>query len=91
MGNEDVKWSDSWLWFKKGDLKIPTEALIYSAQEQSLRTNYTTFYTDRRGAAPTCWLCNKTGESIVHIVSECSKVAQREYRCRHDSVARYAH
>ena len=36
-------------------------------------------------------MCAKTGERISHIVSECSKLAQREYKRRHDHVARMIH
>ena len=36
-------------------------------------------------------MCAKTGERISHIVSECSKLAQREYKRRHDDVARMIH
>ena len=36
-------------------------------------------------------MCGETGETISHIVSECSKLAQREYKRRHDNVARMVH
>ena len=36
-------------------------------------------------------MCAKTGERISHIVSECSKLAQREYKRSHDHVARMIH
>ena len=87
----DVKWEVTWNWMKKGDLKVTTEALICSAQEQSLRTNYTKFYIDKTVDSPLCRLCGEKGESIGHIVSECTKLAQREYKRRHDNVARYIH
>ena len=31
------------------------------------------------------------GETISHIVSECSRLAQRDYKRRHDNVARMVH
>ena len=31
------------------------------------------------------------GESIDHVLSECKKLAQKEYKRRHDGVARYIH
>ena len=31
-----------------------------------------------------CWLCGDRDETINHIISECSKVAQKEYKTRHD-------
>jgi hypothetical protein len=45
--NENSKWDSTWSWLRKGDLKIPTEALICSAQEQALRTNYIKFHIDK--------------------------------------------
>ena len=36
-------------------------------------------------------MCSQKGESVSHVVSECSKLAQREYKRRHDNVARYVH
>ena len=75
----------------KGDLKGCTEALICSAQEQALRTNYTKFHIDKTADSPLCRMCGERGESIYHLISECGKLAQREYKRRHDDVARYVH
>ena len=36
-------------------------------------------------------MCGETGETISHIESECSKLAQSEYKRRHDNVARMVH
>ena len=36
-------------------------------------------------------MCGEKGETISHLVSECSKLAQREYKQRHDNVAKYIH
>ena len=89
--NEHIDWESSWQWLKKGDLKAPTEALICSAQEQSLRTNYIRHHIDKTSESPLCRMCNEKGETVSHIVSECKSLAQREYKRRHDNVARYVH
>ena len=34
-------------------------------------------------------MCGEKAETISHLVSECSKLVQREYKRRHDNVARY--
>ena len=88
---EGVNWDKSWQWLAKGDLKGYTEALICSAQEQALRTNYTKFHIDKNADSPLCRMCGEKGETISHLVSECGKLAQREYKGRHDNVARYVH
>ena len=35
-------------------------------------------------------MCGKNKEIVSDIVSKCSKLAQREYKMRHDNVAKYA-
>ena len=86
---EGVDWNRSWHWIAKGDMKGCREALICSAQEQALRTNYTKLYIDKRSESPICRMCGEKAETISHLASECSKLAQREYKRRHDNVARY--
>ena len=44
---EDTDKERSWLWLRKWDLKIPSEALICSAQEQAVRTNYAKYRIDK--------------------------------------------
>ena len=40
---ETVDEDKTWEWTRKSDLKVETEALIFAAQEQALRTNYVKF------------------------------------------------
>ena len=35
-----------------------------------------------------CRMCGKADESINHILSECSKLVQKEYKRRHDWVGK---
>ena len=35
-----------------------------------------------------CRMCDKKSETISHIVSECGKLAQKEYKRIHNNVAR---
>ena len=37
-----------------------------------------------------CRLCNDRDETINHIISECSKLAQKEYKARHDKSVRWS-
>ena len=68
----------SWLWLRKCNLKIPKEALICSVQQQAIRTIYVKYHIDKSVDSPSCRMCGETGETISHIVSEFSKLAQRE-------------
>ena len=36
-------------------------------------------------------MCGEKGESVCHLVSECKKLARKEYKRRHDNVARIIH
>jgi len=81
----------SWKWLKDSDLKGCTEALICSAQEQAIRTNNTKFYIDKTSDSPICRMCGARNETVSHIISECSKLAQKEYKRRHDNVGKYIH
>ena len=38
-----------------------------------------------------CTLCGNRDETINHIISECSKLAQREYKATHDWVGKVIH
>ena len=38
-----------------------------------------------------CRLCGERDETINHIISECSKLAQKEYKARHDWVGKVVH
>ena len=81
----------TWSWMRKSDLKITTEALICAAQEQAIRTNYIKYNIDKTADSPTCRLCKERGETVSHIVSECKKLAQTDYKRRHDNVAKMIH
>ena len=76
---------------EKSDLKGCTEALICSAKEQSIWTNYIKYNIDETAESLLFRMCGKRNETISHIVSECGKLAQKEYKRRHDSVGRYVH
>ena len=64
----------------EGDLNECTRALICSAQEEALRTNYIKFHIDKAVDSPLCRMCDERGESVFHLISECEKLAQREYK-----------
>ena len=70
---------------------MQTEATICPAQEQALRTNYTKNKTGKISENPLCRMCGKSGETVQHILCEFKKLAQREYKIRHDTVAKLVH
>ena len=47
--------------------------------------------TDKKFDSPSCRVRGETSETISYIVSECSKLAQCEYKRQHDNVGRIVH
>ena len=88
---EDKDKNNTWRWMRKSDLKGCTKALIYCAQEQSIQTNYIKCNIDKTAELPLCRMCGTRNETIYHIVSECGKLAQKEYKRRHDRIGRDVH
>ena len=85
---------ETWCWLRKAELKVEIKAMLCAAQEQAnklcetIRTNYVKHKIDKTAQSPLCRMCDKKSEAISHIVSECEKLAQKDYKRRHDNVAR---
>ena len=88
---EKVADKQSWSWLKQGDLKRETESLIFAAQEQALRTNAIKASIDKQNISPACRMCGNASESVTHITSACQKLAQTQYKHRHDKVGKKIH
>ena len=58
-----------------------------AAQTQSLRTNTIKAKIDRSQKDSLCRMCRQKDETVNHLLGECPKLAQKEYRRRHDGVA----
>ena len=86
---EDKDKNNAWRWMRKSDLKGCTEVLICSAQEQFIQTNYIKYNIGKTAESPLCRMCCTKNETVSHIVTECGKLAQKEYKWRHDG--RYVH
>ena len=83
-GDMEDKDKNTCRWMRKSNLKGCTEALICSAQEQSIQTNYNKYNIDKTAESPLCRMCGTRNETISNIVSECGRLAQKEYKRRHD-------
>ena len=88
---QEVMDAEIWAWMRKGYLKKETEGMIIAAQDQALRTNWIKKNIDKQNISEKCRMCGQRDESVSHIVAECSKLAQTEYKARHDNVARIIH
>ena len=65
--------------------------LIMAAQEQAIRTNVIKARIDRTQEESKCRMCGRADETINHLLSECSKMAKKEYKRRHDWMGKRIH
>ena len=59
-----------------------------AAQNQSVKTNLVKAKIDKSQRDSLSRVCRKVDESMDHIVSGCSKLAQKEYKRRHDNLGK---
>ena len=77
---------------QKGSLKKKTEGMIMAAQDQALRTNSIKRIIDKQNVSAKCRMCGESDETVSHIVSECKKLDQKQYRgWRQEKVAQVIH
>ena len=81
----------TWTWLRKGNLNRETNSLLIAARDNAIRTNHIKARIDKTQQNSTCRLCGDRDETINHIISECSKLAQKEYKARHDWVGKVIH
>ena len=70
---------------------METETLLIAAQINAVRTNHIKARIDKSQQNSKCGLWGDRDGTINHIMSECSKLAQRVYKTRHDWVSKVIH
>ena len=87
----NISHQKTWTWPRKGNLKRETESILVAAQNNAIMTNDIKTRIDKTQQNSKCRLCGKRDETINYIISECSKLAQKEYKARHDCVGKVIH
>ena len=87
----NISHQKTWTWLRKGNLKKETESLLIATRGNAIRTNHIKARIDKTQQNSKCRLCGDRDETINHIISECSKLAQKEYKARHDWVSKVIH
>ena len=87
----NISHQKTWTWLRKGSLKRETESLLIAAQDNAIRTNHIKARIDKTKQNSKCMLCNDRDETINHIISECSKLAQKECKARRDWIGKVIH
>ena len=65
--------------------------LLIAAQNKVKRTNYVKGKINNTQKNSMCRLCGYKYRTVNHIISECSKVAQKEYKTKHNWVEKVIH
>ena len=79
------------IWLRKGNFKRETESLLIAAESNAIRINHIKARIDKTQQNSKCWLSGDRDETNNHIISECSKLAQKDYKVRHDWVGKVIH
>lgn len=88
---ESVDQKETWRWLQFGDLKKETEGMLMAAQDQALPVNAIKAKIQGKNVEPVCRMCKTNMETISHVISGCPKLAQTDYKKRHDRLATTVH
>ena len=87
----EISHEKTWTWLRKRNLERETESLLKAAQNTTTGSNYVKARIDQTQQNSICRSCGDWDETINHIISECSKLAHREYKTRYDWVGTVTH
>ena len=76
---------ETWWWVSKGNLQKETESILVPAQNNAISTNHIKASTYKTQQISKCRLCGDRNGTINHIISECRKLAKKEYNTIHES------
>ena len=91
LSASNISYEKTLMWQRKGNLTRETWSLLIAALNNVIRTNYIKARIDKMPQNSRCRLCIERDETINHILSECSKLAQKEYKTRPDWVGKAIH
>lgn len=78
-------------WLVRGELFSETEGFMVAIQDRVIATKNYRHYILHENVEDRCRKCNSVGETIEHIVSGCSALADSAYLGRHNEVAKIVH
>ena len=87
----NISHQKTWTWLRNENHQRETESLQIAAHDNAIRTNHIKARIDKKKQNSKCRLCGNRDETINHIISECIKLAQKEYKARHDWVGKVIH
>jgi hypothetical protein len=88
----EVNIQASHAWLKKSNIHPETEGFIFAIQDRVINTrNYKKHICGLQSIIDKCRICGTEGETVEHIISSCTVLAQSEYKKRHDIFAKIIH
>ena len=87
----NISHEKTWTWLREGNFKRETESLLIAAQNNAIRINPIKARIDKMQQNRKCRLCGDRDETINLIISKWSKLAQKDYKTRHDWVDKVIH
>ena len=81
----------TWTGLRKGNFKKETEPLLIAAQNNAIRTNHIKGRMVKTQQNSKYTLCGDQDETINHMISECSRLEQKEYKTRHGWMGKVIH
>ena len=87
----NISHDKTWTWRRKGNFKRETESLYNGSTKQNHKNHHIKARIDKTLQNSKCRLCSDRDETINHIISECNKLAQKEYKTRYDWVGKVIH
>ena len=82
--NKQISQEKIWTWLRKGNLNKETESLLITEQNNAIKTDNIKARIDKTSQISKCRLFGNRDNTTNHRISECSKLAQKEYMTRHN-------
>ena len=83
----NISHEKTWTWLRKGNLKRETDSPNCSSKQRHKNQSY----QSENPQNSKCKLCADREKTINHVISECSKLVQKEYESRHGWVGKVIH
>ena len=86
-------WQRRWMIGKSGERGSGISVLLarHDDDDNAISTHYIKVKNDNMQQNSKCRLCRDRDERVYHIISECSKLAQKEYKTKHDWIGIVIH
>ena len=87
----NISHEKTWKWQRNWNFKKEAETLLIAEQNNVIRTNHSKAKIDKTQQNSKYGLCCDIDETINHIICECSKLAEKEYKTITNWLGRVIH